>query len=287
MLLNERGVHMTDQDSFGAYLRRLRESKGLSLRQVAKDAGVSSGYLSQIEGEKRGKRKTGEHFAPHPQILKQLAAVYHVPAQDLFERAGFFEKKKDYFGFSEEKETDRCFDLVLHDPVLRKVLTTRDKKAIIDRYETLSGRKFITWGGENSLLNEKSEYKGLQLSRGVLYAETNQATLTLEEVEQELGIGMDSVKTLIEHGHLRTVGPPKGPPVIEKAEIRELKWYAIGEGLKLLLLRDRKHRPQTPKDYEKAAAEIGAKAWEKLEEEIKKKFPSRKKRQGKRAKKKA
>ena len=272
---------MTDQDSFGAYLRRLRESKGLSLRQAAKDAGVSSGYLSQIEGEKRGKRKTGEHFAPHPQILKQLAEAYHVPAQDLFERAGFFEKQKDFFGFSEEKETDRCFDFVIHDPVLRRVLTTSDKKAIIDRYETLSGHKFITWGGENSLLNEKPEYKGLQVVRGALYAQTMQVTLTLEEVAQELGIDVDAVKTLIEHNHLNTVRTTNGPPVIEKAEIRELKSYAIGEGLKLLLLRYQKDRPHTPEDYEQAAAEIGAKAWEKLEKDIKKKFPERKKGQGK------
>jgi|GEM_PF-639266 len=272
---------MTDQDSFGPYLRRLRESKGLSLRQAAKDAGVSSGYLSQIEGEKRGKRKTGEHFAPHPQILKQLAEVYHVPAQDLFERAGFFEKEKDHFGFSEEKETDRCFDFVIHDPALRRVLTTVDKKAIIERYETLSGRKFITWGGENSLLNEKPGYKGLQLFMGALYAETVQMTLTLEEVAQELGIGADAVKTLIEHGHLRPVGPTKGQPVIEKAEIRELKAYAIGEGLKLLLLRYRKDRPHTPEDYEKAEEEMNAKGFEKLREKLKKHSAQQKKGQGK------
>ena len=272
---------MTDQDSFGAYLRRLRESNGLSLRQAAKDSGVSSGYLSQIEGEKRGKRKTGEHFAPHPQILKQLAEVYHVPAQDLFERAGFFEKQKDFFGFSEERETDRCFDFVIHDPILRRVLTTADKKAIIDRYETLSGHKFITWGGENSLLNLKPEYKGLRLSRGALYAETIQTTLTLEEVAQELEIGLDSVKTLIEHGHLYTVGSTKGQPVIEKAEIRQLKAYAIGEGLKLLFLRYRKDRPQTPEDYEKAQEEMGAKGFEKLREKLKKDSALQKKGQGK------
>jgi hypothetical protein len=199
-----------------------------------------------------------------------LAEVYHVPAQDLFERAGFFEKQKDFFGFSEEKETDRCFNFVLHDPVLRKVLTTADKKAIIDRYETLSGHKFITWGGENSLLNLKPEYKGLRLSRGALYAETIQTTLTLEEV-----------KTLIEHGHLYTVGSTKGQPVIEKAEIRQLKAYAIGEGLKLLLLRYRKDRPQTPEDYEKAQEEMGAKGFEKLREKLKKDSALQKKGQGK------
>ncbi len=261
---------MTDQDSFGPYLKRLRESKGFSLRQAAKDAGVSSGYLSQIEGEKRGKRRTGEHFAPHPQILKQLAEVYHVPAQDLFERAGFFERQKDHFGFSEERETDRCFDFVIHDPALRRVLTTADKRAIIDRYETISGHKFITWAGENSLLNEKPGYKGLQLFQGVLYAETNQITLTLEEVSRELGVSVDEVKTLIEHDHLRPEEATKGPAVIEKAEIRQLKSYAIKEGLKLLLLRYRKDRPKTPKEYEQAAVELSDKAFADLEEKLKK-----------------
>jgi len=30
----------------------------------------------------RGKRKGGDHFAPHPQILQKLALVYHVEAYD-------------------------------------------------------------------------------------------------------------------------------------------------------------------------------------------------------------
>jgi hypothetical protein len=169
----------------------------------------------------------------------------------------------------------------MHDPVLRQVLTTRDKKAIIERYETLSGHKFITWGGENSLLNLKPEYKGLRLSQGALYAETIQTTLTLEEVAQELEIGLDSVKTLIKHGHLFTVGPTKGPPVIDKAEIRQLKAYAIGEGLKLLLLRYRKDRPQTPEEYEKAEEEMGDKGFEKLKEKLKERSAQQKKEQDK------
>src|SRR3989442_1275218 len=108
---------------FGAYLRTLRESNGLSLREAAKQAGLSSGYLSQIEGGKRGKRKGGAHFAPHPVILRRLAEVYHTRPQELFERAGFFEDQKDnYRGFSEEREVDRCFDFLIHDPSLKEVL---------------------------------------------------------------------------------------------------------------------------------------------------------------------
>ena len=107
---------MTKGKGLAEYLKQLRESSGFSLRQVAQEARLSSGYLSQVEGEKRGRRKSGEFFAPHPQILKKLAAVYHVPAHELLERAGYLEEQEDYFGFSEEKEIDRCFDFVLHDP---------------------------------------------------------------------------------------------------------------------------------------------------------------------------
>ena len=108
---------MTDGD-LGPYLKQLRESQNLSLRQAALAAGLSSGYLSQVEGGKRGRRRSGEFFAPHPQILKKLAAVYHVSAYELLERAGYLKEQEDYFGFSEEKEIDRCFDFVIHDPAL-------------------------------------------------------------------------------------------------------------------------------------------------------------------------
>src|SRR5690349_17927903 len=109
---------MKSETSLGPFLKRLRESNNLSLRQVAQRAGLSSGYLSQIEGGKRGRRKDGDYFAPHPQILQKLATVYHVEAYDLFERAGYFEEGgvSFYRGFSEERETDRCFDFVIHDP---------------------------------------------------------------------------------------------------------------------------------------------------------------------------
>ena len=78
-----------------------------------------------------------------------------------------------------------------------------------------------------------------------------------------------------------TVGPTKGPPVIEKAAIRELKWYAIQQGLKLLLLRYRKDRPHTPEDYEKAEEEMHTKGFEKLREKLKKGSAQQKKGQGK------
>src|SRR5208282_4338506 len=135
--------------TMGEYLRRLRESRNLSQRQAAKEAGISYAYLSQIEGSKRGKRKKGdEHFAPHPQILKKLADVYHVSAGQLFERAGYLGDNQNIQGFSEEREIDRTFDFVIHDPALKQILTVLDKRTIISRYETLTGKRLISWAGE-------------------------------------------------------------------------------------------------------------------------------------------
>ncbi len=220
---------MGSVESFGTYLRHLRESKGLSLRQAAEAAQVSSGYLSQIEGGKRGKRRRGEHFAPHPQILKRLADVYHVPAQELFERAGFFESQEEYSGFSEEREVARCFDFVIHDPVFRRALSTQDKRAIIERYEALTGRRLITWAGDDSAIAKKSWYKGLSLRDGVLYANTVHETLTLEEVAQELGISVDRVRQLVRDRDLRLA--PRAGDRIHKNWLLGFKSYVLKRAL--------------------------------------------------------
>ncbi len=257
---------MEDLESFGAYLKRLRESKRLTLRQAAQAAELSSGYLSQVEGGKRGKRKRGAHFAPHPQILKKLAQVYHVPAQELFERAGFFEQEQSYRGFSEEKEIDRCFEFVIHDPVFKHELSTLDKRAIIDRYEALTGKKLITWAGEYSPTAKKSDFKGLRLDDGVLYSDTVRVTLTLDEVALELGLTVEAVNQLIQDNRLTPCYPLTDPPVIEKGEVRELKDYAMREGLKIISLRDKKHRPKTDQEYLQADAEARSKEIRELRE---------------------
>ena len=102
-------------ESLGKYLKRLREDRQLSLREAAKRAGVSSGYLSQVEGEKRGRRKGGQVFAPHPEMIKNLARVYHVPAAELLERAGYLGPQEQHYGFYEDVEVNRCFEFVLRD----------------------------------------------------------------------------------------------------------------------------------------------------------------------------
>lgn len=67
-------------------LRRLRETKRLSLRQVEKKTGVSNAYLSQIENGKIGE--------PSPHILHKLSEVYDTSYNDLMKLAGYIKEEK-------------------------------------------------------------------------------------------------------------------------------------------------------------------------------------------------
>ena len=78
---NEQGDR--PQVSLGAYLRALRESMRMKLREVEEASGVSNAYLSQLETGKIGK--------PSPHILHKLASVYNVPYEMLMDRAGYLD----------------------------------------------------------------------------------------------------------------------------------------------------------------------------------------------------
>ncbi|HSR50014.1 MAG TPA: helix-turn-helix transcriptional regulator [Acidobacteriota bacterium] len=67
--------------TLGAYLRSLRQAKGMTLRAVEKESGVSNAYLSQLEN---GKLKN-----PSPPILHKLSQVYSASYQVLMEKAGY------------------------------------------------------------------------------------------------------------------------------------------------------------------------------------------------------
>jgi transcriptional regulator with XRE-family HTH domain len=67
--------------SVAAYLKKLREARGLSLRDVERLSDVSSGHLSMIEQEKV------RH--PSPRILHSLAGLYGVDYIGLMKKAGY------------------------------------------------------------------------------------------------------------------------------------------------------------------------------------------------------
>lgn len=72
---------MSKEIEFGAYLKKLRKEKGLSIRRLEEMSGVSNAYLSQLENGKRG--------LPSPEILKKIHQPLDVGYFGLMEKAGY------------------------------------------------------------------------------------------------------------------------------------------------------------------------------------------------------
>jgi transcriptional regulator with XRE-family HTH domain len=111
----EQAGHAVGQavDDIGAYIRNQREGAQVSLRQLARAAGVSNPYLSQIE---RGLRK------PSAEILQQIAKGLRISAEVLYVKAGILD----------EKPASAVADAVLADPGL----TERQKQVLLDIYQS-------------------------------------------------------------------------------------------------------------------------------------------------------
>ena len=78
--LNVRGL-----GDLGDYIRDQRGIAQISLRQLARQAGVSNPYLSQIE---RGLRK------PSAEILQQIAKALRISAEALYVQAGILDERE-------------------------------------------------------------------------------------------------------------------------------------------------------------------------------------------------
>jgi transcriptional regulator with XRE-family HTH domain len=97
----------------GEYIRSQRENARVSLRQLARTAGVSNPYLSQIE---RGLR------TPSAEILQQIARGLRISAEALYVRAGILD----------ERPGGAVADAVLADPALSE----RHKQVLLDVYQS-------------------------------------------------------------------------------------------------------------------------------------------------------
>src|SRR3954453_2318244 len=71
-------------EDVGGFIRDLRQTAKISLRQLADQAGVSNPYLSQIE---RGLRK------PSAEVLQQIASALRVSTPMMYLRAGLLDAK--------------------------------------------------------------------------------------------------------------------------------------------------------------------------------------------------
>lgn len=124
---------------FGTYMRQLRKSKGLTLKQVEHAAKVSNAYISQIERAQRN--------PPHPDILKRLAAAYEVTHRELLIAAGYLEDPEEQI---KRENIEKAFQHVLTDPQYRHGTRLRNghltldiKRFIVEMYEKKTGRSLL------------------------------------------------------------------------------------------------------------------------------------------------
>jgi transcriptional regulator with XRE-family HTH domain len=121
---DERSAHKA-LDDLGGYIRDQRESAKLSLRKLAKLAGVSNPYLSQIE---RGLRK------PSAEILQAIAKALEISSETLYVKAGILD----------ERELEVDLEAVVHrDPYL----SDPQRQALIEMYRSFRRLSELQGGG--------------------------------------------------------------------------------------------------------------------------------------------
>lgn len=104
---------------FGKHLRRLRESRGYSIRQLSMRSGVSFGQISKIENGRRG--------VPKPETIEKLSNGLGVDYDYLMSLAG-------YVSNDETAETMELTEFLKKANVLYHgtPLTEEDKKRVED-----------------------------------------------------------------------------------------------------------------------------------------------------------
>ena len=107
----------------GEFIRQQRESAQQSIRDLARSAGVSNPYLSQIE---RGIRR------PSADILQQIARALEISAETLYVRAGILD--------GTPPETSSVPEAINND----ERLTPEQKQSLLSVYRSFVGSQETT-----------------------------------------------------------------------------------------------------------------------------------------------
>jgi transcriptional regulator with XRE-family HTH domain len=111
--------------TLGEFIREQRNGSQISLRQLAKQAGISNPYLSQIE---RGLRK------PSAEILQQIAKALRISAESLYVHAGLLDA--DALADDESVRTDGAHGAPASAIVADEHLTERQKQILLEIYHS-------------------------------------------------------------------------------------------------------------------------------------------------------
>jgi len=112
--------------TLGEFIREQRSGSQISLRQLAKQAGISNPYLSQIE---RGLRK------PSAEILQQIAKALRISAETLYVHAGLLDRETLDDG-ADGLRTDGALGATASAITADEYLTDRQKQILLEIYHS-------------------------------------------------------------------------------------------------------------------------------------------------------
>ncbi|KKO50966.1 helix-turn-helix domain-containing protein [Paenibacillus sp. DMB20] len=75
------------EQSFGSYLKELREHRGISINQLAQAAEISGSQISRIENGLRG--------VPKPPTIRKIADALGSSYEELMSRAGYLDSENN------------------------------------------------------------------------------------------------------------------------------------------------------------------------------------------------
>jgi HTH-type transcriptional regulator, competence development regulator len=90
--------------AFSEYIKKLREDRKISQRELAEAAGISGAAISRIEA--------GERKKPSASTLKAIAPCLGVSYQELLKQAGYLEEIIDHEGYTEKIYRDENGKLI-------------------------------------------------------------------------------------------------------------------------------------------------------------------------------
>jgi transcriptional regulator with XRE-family HTH domain len=137
---------LTKEQEFGWFIKELRESRGLTMRDVSNACDFSPAHLSNLE---RGQNASGRKVKASPEVIKELSYVYQFPYPVLMEKAGYAEGYYSYTGIfiNNNEDLAKKEDLRKHETVgdrinklmINKGFTISDLAHLIKIYEPRGG----------------------------------------------------------------------------------------------------------------------------------------------------
>jgi transcriptional regulator with XRE-family HTH domain len=190
---------MVQNFDLGEFIREQRRTAQISVRQLAKLAGVSNPYLSQIE---RGLRR------PSAEIMQQIAKGLRISAEALYVQAGILD---------ERVVGGVVIDAIIADPTI----TERQKQVMVEVYDSFRKENLRRDADEAALARASAESSGSAGSGGSAgsagsagsdgSAGSGGSAVWAEAVDSSASSGVSAATVSKSGGAHRVATPPSTP----------------------------------------------------------------------------